>query len=252
MNLDWLKAVDSDVELGPTGEAAVETPAFQAYAALLADLDALRAHEDELVEIVRSSDSKPAAIIYAAYLLQALDRADLRDLLARWDDDRRECTIWPGGCCGSTHWLCEATRFVLGEMWNHPVRLLAISIEQIERAKWLELPGDETMRAIREGRRPDYRAHAIWVFRFAELHESTNLLLAREMLEAIRPLAARVYAAMLVRRIDRAAGDTMLDRLASKDGSIDILERGSFGKRTRSVPLREAVALALEWSARAN
>jgi len=66
----------------------------------------------------------------------------------------------------------------------------------------------------------------------------------------MRSLVARVYAALLVRQIRRADGDVALDALASTDASIDILERGVFGKRTRSVPLREAVTLAREWSAR--
>jgi hypothetical protein len=242
VSLDWLKAVTTSVELGAVGYAAARTPAFLAYEALRTDREALRAHEDELVAIVGSNDSKPAAIIYAAYLLQAMGRTDLRELLARWDDDRRECTIWPGGCCGSTHWLCEATRFVMGETWSHPVRLLAISIEQIERANWLELPSDDTMRAIREGRRPDYRAHAIWVFRFAELHESApaQLRLAREMLEAIRPLVARVYAALLIRQIDRVAGDVRLDKLETDEWI-------AIGKEKRTLRLREAVALARAW-----
>ena len=254
MSLDWLAAVDSSVELGPSGYAAIVTPRCKAYLDLLGDREALRAHEDELVAILKSNAASPGAIVYAAFLLKALGRADLRELLAPYDDDRRECSIWPGGCCGSTYWLCEATRFVMGEMWSHPVRLLGISLEQIERAKWLELPGDETMRAVREGRRIDGRLHAFWVFRFAELHESgpAKLRLGRDLIERMKPLVARVYAALLVRQIERAEGDALLETLSNVNASVDILERGIFGKRTRPIPMREAVALAREWSSRAS
>jgi hypothetical protein len=241
--LDWLAAVDNDVELGPMGYAAHVTDRCNAYNALLRDPAMLRTHEEELVAILRSTTSKPGAIVYAAYLLKALERADLRELLAPYDDDRRPCTIWPGGCSGVTHWLCEATRFVMGEMWSHPVRLIAISLEQIEAAHALELPSDDTMHAIREHRRPDYRSQPLWVFRFAELHESppANLRLARDLITSMRSSVARVYAALLVRRIDPAAGDTRLDKLTTDEWI-------AVGNET--LQLREAVALAREWSSR--
>src|SRR5581483_2013999 len=131
---------------------AVTTERCAAYHALLRDPEALRTHEDELVAIVRAGKTT-GAVIYAALLLKALGRADLRELLTPYDDDRRPCTIWPGGCDGIMGWLCESTRYVLGEAWTHPVRALSISLEQIERANWLELPSDATMRAVRENRR---------------------------------------------------------------------------------------------------
>jgi hypothetical protein len=98
------------------------------------------------------------------------------------------------------------------------------------------------MIAIREGRRPDYRAHAIWVFRFAELHESppAKLREGREMIQAMRPPVARVYAALLIRQIDRAAGDVRLDKLETDEWI-------AVGKEKRTLRLREAVALAREW-----
>jgi len=244
MSLEWLVAADSSVELGPAGYAATVTPRCKAYLDLLGDREALRSHENDLVAILKSN-AKPAAIVYAAFLLKALERADLRELLAPYDDDRRPCTIFPGGCMGISHWLCEATRYVLGETWSHPVRLLAISLEQIERANWLELPSDDTMRAIREQRRPDYRSQPLWVFRFAELHESppATLRLGRDLIAAMRSPAARIYAALLIRRIDPPAGEVRLDKLETDEWI-------AVGKERRTLHLREGIALAREWSSR--
>ena len=251
MSLDWLDAVESSVELGPMGERAVTTERCAAYQALLRDPEALRAHEEELVAIVRTGKTT-GAVIYAALLLKALGRADLRELLEPYADDRRPCTIWPGGCDGMMGWLCESTRYVLGEYWSHPVRILSESLEQIERANWLELPSEDTMRAIRDSRRVNGRDHGVWVFRFAEMWDlpRPKLRLVRDLIEAMRSSAARVYGAMLLCQLDPEAGDAALEALANSNAKVDILERGTFGKRTRAIPMRDAVAICRDWSAR--
>lgn len=238
-----LAATGSTVTLGPAGFAATVTEECRAYLALASDVDAVIGLEAEHRELVRRGS--PAAVIYAALLLRRADR-DIAALLEGHADDRRPMTIFTGGCTAMSYWLCEAVRWVNGEPWSHPERVLLSCLDRIAKPGWFELPSAKLMAAKAAGLRRDGRAaRGRWTFAFLELLEAPDLALVRAGIEALLGSAnpaARLYAALLIRRIDRGAGKRALAGIAAAGGTV---ERPSPGwlrpDRLRRVAIAEVV-----------
>jgi hypothetical protein len=246
-----LASAESAVELGPVGVAAVVTDACRAYRALAQDRDAVARLEPELVAMTR--EGSPAAIIYAALLLRGAGR-DVTPLLAPHADDRRPCTVFPGGCTGMTHWLCEATRWAAsGQHWSHPERILAHELDNLQLARWFELPSAEVLEAARGQLRRDGRlAVGNWTFTFAELFVSRGRIgMARARLAELlahRAPAVRLYAALLVREVDRAAGERALAVLAASTDQVERLSPTRFRpQRTRLEPIAAIAKELASW-----
>jgi hypothetical protein len=222
LHLETLAAADSSVELGPVGVAARRTEALQAYESLVNDRGALLRLEPELVQLAK--EGLPGAVVYATLLLRQLGR-DVTPLRAKYADDRRHCTVMPGGCMGVSHWLCEAVGWASGQPFAHPARLLEYELDGIANASWFELPSPKVLEAARARRGRDGRlAEGNWVFSFAELFVEPAKLRAGgptlERLLAHPAPAVPIYAALLVREIDRAAGERALAALAHSGGSV--------------------------------
>ena len=227
--VEVLAKASGSVELGPVGYAAVRTEAFKAYKSLVDDREALARAEAALVELVASGG--PAAVVYAALLLRELGR-DLAPLVARYADDRREVTIAEGGCSiPPPYWLCEAVRWVQGERWQHPVHAEAIRelqraqrVEALRGAKFFELPSAQALE-FAEKRVRQRDIDGVWTHRFLDL-----LCAPREELRAMRgrldalatdpSIATRLYAALIMREIDREAGQRALAALAAAGGGV--------------------------------
>jgi len=254
--LATLAQADGSVALGPVGVAAVVGDDCRAYLALAESPSTLERLESSLVRLTR--EGRPGAIIYAALLLRRLGR-DVRPLLEPYRDDRRACTVFPGGCMGMTHWLCEAVHWVTtGEHWAHPDRLLGYEIEQLEGANWFELPSRKLLEHQRDGRPRDGRmASGNWVFTFTELYFDRAKL--RRALSALQGLLAhavphvRLYAALLIREVDREAGQRELSRLALSSQSVCRLAPSRWGRRstrTKLVPIADVVSELARWPER--
>jgi hypothetical protein len=235
-------AAAASVDLGPFGVAAHESEACRAYHALRADRDAVVGLEPELVRLTR--EGFPPAIIYAALLLRGIER-DPEPLLAPYTNDRRVVCIHPGGCQETRVWLCEAAQWAItGKFWTHPERELARAIEAIERPGWFELPSDDVLAMTRVTGRADGRdVHGHWTRSFAEL------LVAPDKIRAARPrldeilagdhALGRIYAALLVREVDRAAGERALAAIAERGGTVP-RRSPTFFRKHRNVTVRVA------------
>lgn len=253
--LATLARASSSVALGPAGYAATVSDECRAYLALAQDRTALEALEPELVRLTR--EGPPGAIVYAALLLRSLGR-DVSPLLEPYRDDRRDCRVFPGGCMSMTHWLSEAVRWVLtGQPWSHPDRLLEYELDRLAGANWFELPSEKLLEHTREGRRRDGRmASGNWVFTFTELFlDRDKLQRARPALE--RLLAhqvphVRLYAALLLRELDRSAGESALAAQALSGVAVFQLSPrwGGLSTRTSEVPIHEVVTGLAQWPPR--
>lgn len=250
--LATLARADSSVALGPVGFAATVTDECRAYRALAQDRAALQMLEPELVRMTR--EGSPGAIVYAALLLRSLGR-DVTPLVEAYRDDRRPCAVFPGGCMSTTHWLGEAVQWVVsGQYWSHPERLLEHELENLTRANWFELPSLKLLEHTREGRRRDGRmASGNWVFTFTELFlDRAKLERARPALERLiaHPVPhVRLYAALLIRELDRTAGDSALAAQALSGVLVHQLQPtwGRLSTRVTQVPIREVVSALAHW-----
>jgi hypothetical protein len=245
-----LRAATSRIELGPMGYAAVVTDECRAFQALAADREVLAQLEPDLVGVTR--DGNPAAIVYAALLLRGLGR-DIVPLLASYRDDRRPCVVFPGGCMGISQWLAEATRWAIdGTLWTHPARRAAHELDTIARASWFELPSTAVLAAAPMRQRKGRAAQGIWVFSFAELLAAPDeLATARPDVQALLGHAeppVRLYAALLLRALDRPAGERALASLAAAGGKVERLSPGLLNRqRTRAVPVADVIAELAAW-----
>jgi hypothetical protein len=254
IQLARLAAANDSVELDAMGYAATVTDACRAYRALAADRGAVLRHEAELVRMTR--DGLPGAIIYAALLLREAGH-DIAPLLAAHANDRRPLTVYPGGCQGITHWLCEAVRWAVnGELWSHPERLLAYKVEALEKAKWLELPSAEVLRVVAEGQVRERGLLVVgkWTLSFIDLLVSPHLAAMRPQLDVLlghANLVARIYAALLIRKLDRPAGDHALATIAPSRATVERLSPTPLDPgRTVRIPIAVAVADLTNWPAR--
>jgi hypothetical protein len=244
--------------LGPFGAAASRTAELDAYDALCADQAALARLVPDLEEIARTRD--PGAVIYAMLLLRVAGR-DLAPLIAQYRDDRREVGIHTGGCIVMPpRWLCEAVRWVNGETWAHPAhiaqeqaRQLRLKLDEIVGATCFELPSEQAIE-FQEKHITPKDIHWPWTRRFLEMlcGPRAELRTLRPDLDALAShpsLAVRLYAALLVRAIDREAGQRMLDAIPS-EGVVPLQpprvasppqQRGWFAKlRKRRSPSADA------------
>lgn len=251
-HLAVLEAAGS-VDLGPFGYAAHVSDACRAYQALAADRDAVVALEPELVRITR--EGSPPAILYAALLLRGIGR-EVTPLLAAYTDDRRDVHVHPGGCGVLQFWLCEAIRWAeSGQFWMHPEKQLAHALDALRRPGWFELPPGEVIAKARETGRCDGRkVHGHWV------HSFTELLVAPDKIRAARAgldeilagdhTVAQLYAAVLVREIDRAAGERALAAIGERGGTVERRSPTFFRKyRNVSVRVSDVVAELAHWPA---
>jgi hypothetical protein len=207
--------------------------------------------EPDLVGVMR--DGSAAAIVYAALLLRGLGR-DVAPLLAPHRDDRRPCTVFPGGCMGlPMHSLAEAARWATHcTLSDHPMRLTAHELGTIANATWFELPSAAVLTVAPTRRRNDRAAQGTWVFSFAELLVAPAVLATvRADVEALLVHAlpeVQLYAALLLRAFDGPAGQRALAELAAAGGNVDRLHPGLFNRRrTRSVPVADVVAELAAW-----
>jgi hypothetical protein len=245
-----LRRATNSVELGPFGAAAVVTDACRAFRALAADRETLAQLEPDVVGVVR--DGSPAAIVYAALLLRGLGR-DVAPLLEPYRDDRRECTVFPGGCTGIKQSLAEAARWATYS--TPPGRLMpptTFQLDTIARATWFELPSAAVLAAGPTGRPTGRYPQGVWVLSFAELlFVPSQLATTRAELEALLGHAepqVRLYAALLLRAFDRPAGERALAALAAGGGKVERLQPGFLNKRrTRAVPIAEVIAELAAW-----
>jgi hypothetical protein len=157
-----------------------------------------------------------------------------------------------------TSWLCETVHHLLtGEHWSHPDRLLQAELDQLAHANWFELPSRKLLEHKQNGRRTDGRmASGRWVFTF------TELFLDREKLGRARPLLERwlaheapqlrLYAALLIRELDRSAGESALAEQALSGVTVHRLKQrwGGLWSRTSPVPIREVVIELAHWPER--
>ena len=219
-----LAVASGEVVLRPRGVAGSTTIEADAYLALANDRVQLGKLVPELTGIVQTGS--PAAVIYATHLLGRLGH-DLSPLLAPYADDRREVTMYPGGCRFETVWLAEATRRVSegDAYWRHPDRATTMSADErarrvraLEAAAWFEQPSAD----------PD----GAWVRDFVTLAAvpARELIARREVFEDLATssrasVAGRVYGALLVATFDRAAGATLLAQIGSAGGTIPWHER---------------------------
>ncbi len=253
--LATLAGATDAVSLGPVGVAAIVSDECRAYLALKDDLAALSRLEPELVRLTR--EAAPAAVIYAALLLRRLGR-DVAPLLEPYRDDRRRCSMAPGGCMVVTSWMCEAVHHLLtGEHWSHPERLLEAELDQLAGANWFELPSRKLLERTQKGRRRDGRmASGHWVFTFTELFlDRPKLGRARPTLErwlAHEAPQLRLYAALLLRELDRSAGENALSAQALSGVTVHQLKWrwGGLWSRTAPVSLREVVSELAHWPER--
>jgi hypothetical protein len=253
VHLAVLEAAGS-VDLGPSGAVAEVTDACRAYQALAADRDAVVGLEAELVRMTR--DGSPPAILYGALLLRGIGR-DPAPLLTAYADDRRDVHVNPGGCGMFIFWLCEAARWaVTGQFWTHPEKELARALEALERPGWFELPSDEVLAMARDtGRGDGHKVHGRWALSFAELLVAPDTIRAvRPRLDAIlagdNPLA-RIYAAVLVREIDREVGERALAAIAERGGTVERRSPTFFRKyRNVNVQVVDIVAELARWPSR--
>lgn len=266
-HLDLLARAGSSVDLGPKGVAAFVSPALHAYQALAADRDALARLEPELSRLVR--DGEPGAVIYAALLLRALGR-DVRAMLAVHDDDRRPCVIWPGGCSPRMMWLAEAVRWIHGEEWLHPahaaqehVREWTGRLAALGDATWFELPSAQALEFKEKGIRVR-DIDGVWTHRFLELVTAPRVELRALRVDMDAMLAhasvlTQLYVALVLRVIDRDAGDRALAQLAAAGGMVPCHRRkgpagviarllGGDGYRVVEVPVADVVAELASWN----
>ncbi|HEY5938180.1 MAG TPA: hypothetical protein VIU61_26195 [Kofleriaceae bacterium] len=241
------------VDLGPFGGAAYVSDACRAYQALAADRHTVTGLEAELVRMTR--EGTPPAILYAALLLRGIGR-DPVPLLAAYGDDRREVCVNPGGCGMFRFWMCEAVRWVeTGQFWTHPEKRLAQAIEVLERPGWFELPSNKVLAMARHSGRCDgHKVHGHWVHYFVDLLLAPdNIRAARSRLDAIlagdHPIA-QLYAAVLVREIDRAAGERALETIGKRGGFVERRSPTLFRKyRNVSVRVADVVSELARWPA---
>jgi len=244
-----LAAAEGSVTLGPAGYAGVMTDACRAYQALVADRAAVDRLAPELIRLTR--DGSPAAIIYAALLLRGAGH-DVGPLLAPYADDRRPMSVFPGGCTAVGFWMCEAVRWaVTGQWWSHPERLLEHEVEGIESPNWFELPSAKLLRTAPTGRLDGRDARGRWTFAFVRLWVAPDLALMRRRLDELlgHPNAStRIYAALLIRRLDRTAGDRALTELAASKLEVERLHPWLFDSlRTRRVPIAHVIRELSAW-----
>lgn len=251
-HLAVLEAAGS-VDLGPFGYAAHVSDACRAYKALATDRDAVVALEAELVRVTR--EGSPPAIVYAALLLRGVGR-DVAPLLRAYTDDRRDVHVHPGGCGALMFWLCEAIRWAeTGQYWTHPDKQLAQAIDALRQPAWFELPPAEVIAKTRETGTCDFhKVHGHWVRSFTELLVAPDKIrAARVRLDGILASdhsVARLYAAVLVREIDRAAGERALAAIAGRGGTVE-RRSPTFFRKYRNVTVRvtELVAELAHWPA---
>ena len=254
-HLAALASADTSVALGPVGYAAIVSEPCRAYLALEADRAALARLEPELVRLAREGSA--AAVIYAVLLLRRLGR-DVSPLLEPYRDDRRPCSLAPGGCIVYSSWMCETVHWLLtGEQWAHPERLLEMELSYLAGANWFELPSQKLLAHTRAGRRRDGNlASGRWVFTF------TDLLFDREKLARARPgldgllgheaPQVRLYAALLLRELDEDAGESALGAQALTGATVHQLKPrwGGLWSRITQVPIREVVNALARWPER--
>jgi hypothetical protein len=235
-----------ELVLGPRGVAAEITAEAHAYHALSHDRAQLERLEPELIEVVERGG--PAAVLYAALLLKKLGR-DVAPMLAPYSDDRRELTLYGGGCKYRSIWLAEGVHFVAGdEYWVHPDRATTMGKEQrerhlwaLEKATWFELP-TASARALGVNAVAGRDFDGAWVRDFLALLAVSE----REKRERQRsiarlagqntPSAGRLYGALLLATFDRPAADEVFDMIA---------------RRTDSVPWHERKRGPIAWAMRA-
>jgi hypothetical protein len=223
------------IYLGPVGFAAAITDEFKAYEALTEDRAALARLEPDLSRLVRTG--APGAVLYAALLLKRLDR-DVTADLAPYRDDRRQVTVWPGGCVPMAMWLAEAARWVEGEHWQHPEHAAefeqsrrAARFESIKGAKWFELPSARDVERKRSGGQPADLEGA-WTHAFLDIvtgpaEDREEHRAAIDALVTEGSPVARLYGALIVRVEDPAAAERVLDELARSGHKMSCLRKKS-------------------------
>ena len=217
----------SSIQLGPAGFAATIGEDLKAFKALAADRKTLAPLEPELWRLVR--EGEPGAVLYAAMLLHTLGR-ETREALAIYAADQRPCTIWPGGCSPMPMPLADAVRFIHGEnpfisSEPKPVKLYANRLGWLGRASYFALPPARAFELLEKGHWPHDVKLSGSTQGFLECWRNPADL--RELrtpgldsLLAHPSMVARLYGALLLRRIDRAAGERVLDELAASGGVV--------------------------------
>jgi hypothetical protein len=250
-HLAALRAATTRVELGPFGYAAVVTDEVRAFQALAADCDALARLEPELVGMTR--DGSAAAVIYAALLLRLLGH-DVAPLLARYRDDRRSCSVLPGGCTIlPPQSLADAASWAThGTLASYPMPMTRAELDAIAGALWFELPSAAMLAAAPKRRRNGRTPEGAWVSSFAELLVApARLTAARAELDTLLghiDAPVRLYAALLLRALERPAGERALAAMAAVGGSVDRLHPGLLNRRrTRAVPIADVIAGLATW-----
>lgn len=208
----------------------------EAYRALLGDREQLAKLVPELTELAKTGS--PAAVTYAVSLLSKLGH-DVEPLRVLYADDRREVTMYPGGCRFHEAWLGEAVRQVSGDdYWRHPAREQSMSSAQRERhiwalqkATWLEVPTAEVLDRQRWTTPPKHDIDGAWVRDFLALRslpmrERMDLRATFEDLAA-RPgsLVGRLYGVSLLQAVDRAKADEALALIVDGGGKVPWHER---------------------------
>jgi hypothetical protein len=266
-----LLAVAHEVVLGPRGIAAEMTMEAEAYRALVKSRELLGTLVPELTEIVKTGS--PAGVTYAVALLAELDH-DVESFVAAYADDRRELTIYPGGCKFSRVWLAEAVRQVSGdEYWRHPAREAPTMsaevrdrhLQALRKAKWLELPSQEIIYRRGWSNPPKHDIDGAWVHDLLALYSlpaKERIGLADTFVElATAPsptLVGPMYGVALLRSADRARAEATLASFATREGRVRVHEQkhgvwdfvrvlGGPAYRVRKRPLAEVVELVRTW-----
>jgi hypothetical protein len=236
--------------------AAAEDEFGEAYAALsAADSAVLVGLERELLALI--DEGAPAAIVYAALLLRRTDRHDPHALLRRYAQDERLCLVYPGGCAAlPMNNLGEVVRWVGGVPWVPPSQRVRDRLARVAAAEWFELPTAELLRRVRSAVTDHDRAdERDCTIAFADLLAAPDcapeLPAHRAALESLlrsSTPAVCVYAALLLRSIERRSGDEALEALARSGMTVRRSPR-LFGLVHRSTPIEVLAAELRSWSA---
>jgi hypothetical protein len=132
------------------------------------------------------------------------------------------------------------------------MHMTTVELDAIAGALWFELPSAAVLAAAPTRQRDGRTPYGSWVFSFAELLVApARLAVARAELDALLGHCdpqVRLYAALLLRALDRPAGERALSALAAAGGDVDRLHPGFLNRRrTRAVPILDVIAALTAW-----